>query len=402
MYACYCITLVSCRTGEVIHYNTCNTASAGTFLSTITIGDIIEINDPSLFPEQYYRLTSSCTTPGGGVTPECAECINDTNGISDYDGLSIRYWYPTQFGSQCPQVQVPPSLAYVLVNCLSDVVVNEPEDLEQSPETALVTSTDLSLYVGMVVNIAEYPGNCYSVLGPYDQDTGCPCDEVIVTEGYADCECCLPPPPPPTCCEIPKYTQKPVKNYFRITDSDCDIKANTNFANNYYKLFMGTRYGIQNCCGDADFERLWMKKEMADYDKIIFSSCQAILPEYCLYVTGIELCGSQTATYNDFINGRWSWTFTRDNGQNGIIYWDSTNSRWVCADADTEVIIAELTTNTDYPIGTNADWQDIVSGTCISVTGGLSTWTIPCELCPAPEPEPCTEPDDVSAEGSFD
>jgi hypothetical protein len=398
MFVCNCLTLVSCRTSEVIHYETCNNAVASSFISTITIGDVIEINDSSLFPDQYYRLTNSCLT----FDPSCAQCTNDPDKIFDNDGLSIRYWYPTTFGANCPQVQVPPSLAYVLVNCLSNVVVNEPEDLEQSPDTALVTSTDLSLYVGMVVNIAEYPGNCYSVLGPYDQDTGCPCDEVTITEGYADCECCLPPPPPPACCEIPKYTQKPVKNYFRITDSDCDIKANTNFANNYYKLFMGIRYGVQNCCGDADFEKIWMKKEMADYDKIIFSSCQAILPEYCLYVTGIELCGSQTATYNDFINGRWSWTFTRDNDQNGIIYWDITNSRWVCADADTEVIIAELTTNTDYPTGTNAEWQDIVSGTCISVSGGLSTWTIPCELCPAPEPEPCDPPTDVSGEGSFD
>jgi hypothetical protein len=254
----------------------------------------------------------------------------------------------------------------------------------------------------MVVNIAEQPGKCYTVLGPYDQDTGCPCDEVTVTEGYADCECCLPPPPPPTCCEIPKYTQKPVRNYFRITDSDCAIKVNTTFANNYYKLFTGIRYGIQNCCGDVDFEKLWLEKEMSDYESIQFSGCQAILPDLCLYVVGNTTCGSQTATYNTFIGGRWSWLFTRNNDVNGIIYWDQLNSRWVCADADTNVIIAALDVNSEYPIGTNEEWVDIITGTCLSVTNGLSTWTIPCELCPAPEPEPCVEPDDVSAEGSFD
>lgn len=398
MYGCYCVTLVSCRTSETVHYFTCNTADVGNFLSTVTIGDVIEINDPSSFPEQYYTLTSACLSPGSS----CTGCDADPNLIYDYDGLSVRYWYPTQFGPDCPEIQVPPSLAYVLVNCLADIVVNEPEDLEQSPDTALVTSTDLSLYVGMVVNIAEYPGNCYTVLGPYDEDTGCPCDEVNVTEGYTDCECCLPPPPPPTCCEIPKYTQKPVKNYFRITDSDCEIKANTTFANNYYKLFTGIRYGIQNCCGDVDLEKLWVDKEMSDYQKIQFSTCQAILPEFCLYVVGATPCGSQTATYNNFIGGRWSWTFTRDTDINGIIYWDQLNSRWVCANADTEVIIAELNINSQYPIGTNDDWVDIIPGTCLSVTSGLSTWTIPCELCPAPEPLPCSEPDDVSAEGSFD
>jgi len=397
MYGCYCINLVSCRTSETVRYFSCDTGTIGNFLSTITIGDVIEINDPSLFPEQYYTLTSACITPGSG----CTDCDTDPNLIYDYDALSVRYWYATQFGSNCPEIQPNPP-AYVLVNCLADIVVNEPEDLEQSPSTALVTSTDLSLYVGLVINIAEYPGNCYTVLGPYDEDTGCPCAEVTVTEGYADCECCLPPPPPPGCCEIPKYTQKPVKNYFRVTDSDCEIKANTTFANNYYKLYMGTRYGIQNCCGDVDFERLWIKKEMADYDKTIFSTCEAILPEYCLYVVGSGLCGSQTATYNDFINGRWSWTFTRDNDLNGIIYWDKPNNRWVCANADTDTVIAQLMTNTDYPIGTNDDWEDVVAGTCLSVDNGLSTWTIPCELCPGPEPEPCDPPENVSGTGSFD
>jgi hypothetical protein len=392
MFITYCATLVSCRTGETVYYEN-GLSNLG---DLFTIGDIVEVNYPTLFPDQYYTLVSSCNY----WDPTCGACSTNPNRI--IDNTAFLYFYSTDFGSNCPEVQVPPSLAYVLVNCLADIVVNEPEDLEQSPDTALVTSTDLSLYVGMVVNIAEYPGNCYTVLGPYDQDTGCPCDEVIVTEGYADCECCLPPPPPPTCCEIPKYTQKPVKNYFRLTDSDCAIRTNTTFANNYHKLFMGIRYGVQNCCGDTDFEKLWLEKEMSDYERIQFSTCEVILPQYCLYVTGIEECGSQTATYNNFINGRWSWIFTRNDDYNGIIYWDIQNNRWVCANADTEAIIAELTTNTDYPTGTNAEWQDIISGTCISVSGGLSTWTIPCELCPAPQPESCDPPEDVSAVGSFD
>lgn len=396
MFYSYCVTLISCRTGETVYYET-GSGNAETFVNSITIGDVIEINYPSLFPDQYYKLTQFCNV----FEPACSECSGSPNKIID-DGTAVNYWYATQFGTDCPEVQVPPSLAYVLVNCLADIVFVDPKDIAQSPETALVTSTDLSLYVGMVVNIEGYPGNCYSVLGPYDARTGCPCDEVTITEGYADCQCCLPPPPPPTCCEIPKYTQKPVKNYFRITDSDCEIKANTTFANNYYKLFTGIRYGIQNCCGDVDLDKIWMQKEMSDYEKIQFSGCTAIYPDLCLYVTGTTGCGSQTATYNTFIGGRWSWIFTRDNDVNGIIYWDQLNSRWVCADADTGVIVSILDFNRDYPTGTNDEWVDVITGTCLSVTNGLSTWTIPCELCPAPEPLPCLEPDDVSALGSFD
>jgi hypothetical protein len=391
MFITYCATLVSCRTGETVYYENGNVDLANLF----TIGDVIEINYPSIFPDQYYTLVSSCYA----LNPSCSSCANDPNKI--YDDTAVTYFYSTTFGSNCPQVQVPPAKAYVLVNCLADVVFVDPRDINQSPDTALVTSTDLSLYVGMVINIAEYPNKCYSVLGPYDARTGCPCDEVIVTEGYADCACCLPPPPPPTCCEIPKYTQKPVRNYFRITDSDCEIKTNTTFANNYYNFFTGLRYGIKNCCGDIDFEKLWLEKEMSDYEKIQFGTCLPVYPDLCLYVVGEGVCGSQTATYNTFIGGRWSWIFTRNNDVNGIIYWDQLNSRWICADADTSVIIAVLDINSDYPIGTNEQWVDVISGTCLSVSNGLSTWAIPCELCPAPEPEPCTEPDDVSAQGSF-
>lgn len=256
-----CITFISCKDNSIIYYQTYNT-DIMTLISDIGIGGIVQINDPANFPDTYYTLDSYCNV----FNPGCDSCTNpENNVINDLQGVLFSYWI--SYGIECPQND-PLTSAYVLVNCLADIVVNEPEDLEQSPDTALVTSTDLSLYVGMVVNIAEYPGKCYTVLGPYDQDTGCPCDEVTITEGFADCECCLPPPPPPTCCEIPKYTQKPVKNYFRITDSDCEIKANTTFANNYYKLFMGIKYGVQNCCGDVDFEKLWLRKELSDYNKM--------------------------------------------------------------------------------------------------------------------------------------
>jgi hypothetical protein len=394
-----CITLYNCETGETIHYETYNTGLAQSVIDSIGIGNVGEINDPANFPNTYYTIVSACDL----FKPECAECVGDPDKIFDISGASLEYWYPTDYGNDCPQDN-PTITAYVLVNCASDIEFTNPEDIDQSPLTALVTSADLSLYLGMVVKLEQYPNYCYNVLGPYVEDTGCPCDEYTVIEGFSDCVCCnktLPPAPDPTCCEIPKYTQKPVHKYYMVTEQDCDIKANTKFANNYYRYYTTLRYGIQNCCEGVDMDMLLIKKEMADYRKMQFGTCSGTTPELCLYVVGSGACGSQTAEYNEFINGKWSWKFTRDTGVVGILYWDNVNNYWICANYDTEVIAARLKLYSDYPLATNEEWETVNVLSCLSPESGLSTWLIPCELCPSPTPVPCEEPEDVSATGSF-
>jgi len=58
-------------------------------------------------------------------------------------------------------------------------------------------------------------------------------------------------PKPP----IERVIPKPVRVFYHITDTECEIRDNTTFANNFYKLFTGSRDGIKNCCGDVDFEK---------------------------------------------------------------------------------------------------------------------------------------------------
>jgi hypothetical protein len=397
MAASFCITLYDCQNDNTVYYETSNTSLAGQIVSAVGLGNVVQITDPANFPSQYYILVAACDI----FSPECSVCISAPDKIFDIPGTSLQYWNTTEYGDTCPQAE-PTATAYVLVNCKSDIEFTNPEDIEQSPFTALVTSTNLSLYLDMVVNIEQYPGECYSVLGPYTANTGCPCDEYTVTEGFADCACCLPPDPPTVdCCEIPKYTQKPVHKYYMVTEQDCDIKANTKFANNYYRYYTTLRYGIQNCCEGVDMDMLLIKKEMADYRKMQFGTCVGTIPELCLYVVGSGACGSQTAEYNEFINGKWSWKFTRDTGVVGILYWDNVNNYWICANYDTGVIAARLKLYSDYPLATNEEWETVNVLSCLSPESGLSTWLIPCELCPSPTPVPCEEPEEVSATGSF-
>jgi hypothetical protein len=263
MNASVCITLRSCRSQEITHFLSYDAVGFINLLNIVGTGNIVQINDPLHFAEQYYTVVNYCQ--GLNVSAECYECFDNVD-VTDPFGGFVQYWSPTTFGSDCPNV----NRAFVLVNCRSGFTFGRVQDIVQTPNTALVTSTDLTAYVGMVVNIIEYPDTCFTVLGPYDSNTGCPCDLFTITNAFPDCECCYPPEPDQAidCCDIPKYTQKPFKKFYHIVDSACEIRDNQKFGNSYYKLFNEIKNGIQNCCDTIDFDKLWIKKELSDYSRI--------------------------------------------------------------------------------------------------------------------------------------
>jgi len=214
MNAGRCVTLVGCRTGEVAYYFSGVTGPIDAIVDLVGIGNIVEINDPLHFTEQYYTIISNCDI--WSSAEPCRECAQSPNRVNDDTGELIQFWAATPFGSDCPDVD----RAFVLVNCRSNYTFNRVQDIVQTPDTALVTSTDLTAYEGMVVNILEYPGVCFTVLGPYEADTGCPCD-----------------------------------------------------------LFNQIKNGIQNCCDNIDFDKLWIKKELSDYSRINPpDQCVTIIP----------------------------------------------------------------------------------------------------------------------------
>lgn len=263
-----CIILQSCSTQQFAY--TRSVASQDTLTEpfwTALLGTVVQITDPENFPDIYYTVVSICYNNETEPSNNCIECMSSTEtspGI--YYTLQLEYVNPTGL-EECPSQD-----AYVLVNCTANSSILDNltplDEIVQSPETALVTSSDLALYVGSVVNISEYPGNCYQVLGPYSGVGFCPCDYYTVTNAFKDCECCLPPADDPSCCEIPKSTQKPVKIFYRITESDCDIKQTIKFAESYYRLYTSLYHGIKNCCGDFDLDKVWLSQQLVNYSKI--------------------------------------------------------------------------------------------------------------------------------------
>lgn len=255
-----CIILQSCATDEYAYTRGEPDTPDNEPFWTSLIGEIVQVTSPSGFPDIFYKVISVClsTEPPG---PECVECFNSTNTNQNSTTLEERYVIPTG-QTDCGD----PTKVFVLVNCTANKNVVFPDsftpaDVIQSPSTALVTATDLTFYVGSVVKLSDYPENCYTVYGPYTEETGCPCNYYTVSDSFPDCECCIGPIPVPWIRSV----QEPVKDHTVVRISDCDIQTNKKFAENYYKLFKGLKYGIENCCNGIDYDKLWIQKELSDY-----------------------------------------------------------------------------------------------------------------------------------------
>jgi len=274
-----CVTLVGCNSGEIRHVPGGIAGDATSALWLSYLGNVVGVTTtegysvtPSsqifTFNDPYYTVQAvfdQICNPEDPDFEDCAECNSNLLIIrrtpstqSNNPDVFITYINPT--GEQ----ECPVPSAYVLQNCGVTVTFENPADIDPSPTGALVTQTDLAFYVGSVIRIEEYPDYCYTVLGPYTQDTGCPCPEFTVLGGYKDCECCLPDIPPKFVRSIPD----PVKQFYYIPNSECDIRINKKFAENYYKLFKTIAYGMGPCCDHIDLDKLWIDMELNDYSKI--------------------------------------------------------------------------------------------------------------------------------------
>lgn len=253
-----CVTLQSCQTQEIKYVNAGFSGGPTDIFWTDNIGAVVQITDPANFPDIYYTIINHCSSFESVPGNDCFTCFRTG------DFLDLTYVTLTEYES-CPTVT-----AYVLLNCSADAdrvfpEGNTPNQITQSVNTAFVTSSDLALYVGSVVHIEEYPNVCFQVLGPYTSDTGCPCNYYTVTNAFKDCSCCVTVEPEP----FVRTHQKPVKNFTLITESECDLRVITKFATNYYNYYKQIRYGLQDCCGNIDMDRLWMQMQMVEYSRLL-------------------------------------------------------------------------------------------------------------------------------------
>lgn len=213
---CYpdCFTLTDCTVGQVqITINTSTDLSA-------YLGSVIQLSD---YPGACWVVSKSFTCDGalpltGTVTAQFADC------------LSCQ--------AKC----------YKLVDCIG-----------LNPD--VVTSTDLSAYIGKIIKIKGCPDTCWTVLL---SDT-CTGSSAISFDAYYDtCAACAAVIVP----DIVLRNRAVYPNYGN-DQANCSIeyieRVNCNFAEQVYRKMIVKRYGVESCEEDM-YTKYLVKKLLLDLD----------------------------------------------------------------------------------------------------------------------------------------
>jgi hypothetical protein len=144
----------------------------------------------------------------------------------------------------------------------------------------LYTLDDFSLYVGAVITLIEYSGECWTV-GERELTDDIPISATVL--GVCEsCQECVPVDPP----KFVRTEPKPVMEYFQTTVSEQDIFDTVRFANNYYSLFLQLQHGITGPQENIDIDKFYIKKQLIDLENSkVLASCEITTdptPTICL------------------------------------------------------------------------------------------------------------------------
>lgn len=191
-------------------------------------------------------------------------------GIGPYDADLTIIPEPVETFTNCDSCGY-----YRLTNCTND------EDILYSLDSTL------SVYVDKV---GKYNDNCYSVTFVQGYASESFIDNPFTENPYADCECCTYVPPEPEFVKYERVIPEPVREFYRIAQSKCEIDTNIKYGVGWYAEFMKLKQGIHMCV-DVDLDKLWMKYKLQEFSMIYDESlCQpATTPETppdCIEPTG--------------------------------------------------------------------------------------------------------------------
>lgn len=205
---------------------------------------------------EYYNISGTWN-----VDDICCNYNNPTYGECIDGSCSINNFYIDPEVITVQEIERCFTTCYTLSSCNGGPNLNYIFD----------NSGEVFQYIDTAVTVEEIAGIIPA--GTYYLTTYCtfysneePCCEyaeasLIITDSYADCECFLGPEPV-------KYTRvipKPDRFFYKIDQSQCDITANIQFGEAYYRLFKNLKYGINDQCDTLSLDKLWIKKELSDY-----------------------------------------------------------------------------------------------------------------------------------------
>ena len=125
------------------------------------------------------------------------------------------------------------------------------------------------------------------VFSPYVPGTGCYAADVFIgyNTAFSTCELCKPV----ECPVEPTYERvkpDPVKIYYQIRESACDIKAVKQFATAYSNMLKKLKYGIGDCCNGLNIGETWVNKQISNLQENIIQgyNCRDIPMQGCSWL----------------------------------------------------------------------------------------------------------------------
>lgn len=274
-----CYLLTECSSGATIITDTDLSANVGQVISingiqgcwqvsvnvdcsnasTITVANsYVDCNE--CYPSCY--LLTDCA---GGSNP--ITILTDTD-LSAYLNLTVQL---SQYPGVCWAVTKSPTCtgATPLTSTITAQFANCASCLQKcyklidctglNPD--VITSTDLSAYIGKIIKIKGCPDTCWTVLA---SDT-CTGSKVIAFDSfYSSCSACL-------AVVIPDIVLKQRSIYpnYGNSDGNCSLeyieRVNCNFAEQTYRKMINKRYGVESCEEDMYIKYL-VKKHLLDLD----------------------------------------------------------------------------------------------------------------------------------------
>lgn len=141
----------------------------------------------------------------------------------------------------CQECLAPPNPCFLLIDC----------DQTASPIETLEVSTDLTAYVGQIVQIVG-SDKCWLVTE--SQDCTCP-ESVVIAYATTTCELCPAPVP------VRPKARNIAPGKPPACDLDLLVEVNVTYAEAWYKEVLSRRFGINVCCG-YDLDMSYVKREV--------------------------------------------------------------------------------------------------------------------------------------------
>lgn len=271
-----------------------------------------------------------------------------------------------------------------------------------TPVSFNICATDF-IYAGASVEVSfEWFDNGPKIWIPvsvvYQLDNGSPGTGCYVAEtflgyntAFSSCEACQPV----DCPAEPVYEtviQHPVKIFYEIKESACDITVVKQFATAYSNMLKKVKYGIADCCNGLNIGETWVNKQISSLQEKVITgyNCREIPMQGCswLPLQGCELLTSNSDGVSILAIAGEDITFAKlvMLGNDGKLYLNNpfviTNYQRavgfstmdVLANNSTRILITGTITNPNWSLVTGAIYFAAGSGniTTIVPTTGIS------------------------------